>query len=107
MRTNIIVDLQIGEQTIEELPPAPPPAVPASVSMRQGRKALASVGLLKAVDAAISSIADPAQRIDAQIDWEYATEIRRQSPLIASLGPALGLTDAQIDGLFIAAAGIE
>lgn len=106
MRTNIIVDLQTGEQTIEELPPAPPPAVPASVSMRQGRKALASVGLLGAVDAAITSIADPAQRIDAQIEWEYATEIRRESPLIASLGPALGLSEAQIDSLFIAAAAI-
>lgn len=84
----------------------PPPAVPSAVSMRQGRKALASVGLLGAVDAAITSIADPAQRIDAQIDWEYATEIRRQSPLIASLGPALGLSEAQIDSLFIAAAAI-
>lgn len=87
-------------------PPPPPPSVPARVSMRQGRLALLGVGLLDTVEAAIASIADTTERRAAQIDWEYATEIRRTSPLIASLGPALGLSEAQIDQLFIAAEAI-
>ncbi|MFM9829724.1 MAG: hypothetical protein ACKVOB_13445 [Sphingomonas sp.] len=76
------------------------------VSMRQARLALLGAGLLDDVEAAINGIADAAARTAAQIDWEYATEVRRVSPLVASLGPALGLTDAQIDALFVAAAGI-
>lgn len=87
-------------------PPPPPPTVPVAVSMRQGRQALLRVGLLDAVDAAIAGITDPLERRTAQIDWQHATEIRRASPLIASLGPALGLSEAQIDSLFIAAAAI-
>ena len=93
------------EVAIADAPPPPP--VPASVSMRQGRLALLAAGLLDTVEAGIASIPDATKRRAAEIDWEYATEIRRQSPLIASLGPALGLTDAQIDGLFIAAEGIQ
>lgn len=90
----------------QEEPPAQP-VVPFAVSMRQGRLALLAAGLLDAVDAGIAGIVNPVERRAAQIDWEYATEIRRDSPLIASLGPALGLSEAQIDELFIAAAGIE
>lgn len=88
------------------VPPEPaPPPVPTRVTMRQGRLALLAVGLLDTVEGAINGIADPVERRATQIDWEYAAEIRRDSPLIASLGPALGLTGAQIDELFVAAAG--
>jgi hypothetical protein len=37
---------------------------------------------------------------DAQIEWEYAHEIRRDSPLIASVASGLGLENAAIDELF-------
>jgi hypothetical protein len=79
-------------------------AVPQSVSMAQARKALFGAGLLGAIDAAIAGIADEAERERAAIDWEYAAEVRRDSPLVASLAPALGLGEAQIDALFTAAA---
>lgn len=76
------------------------------VSMRQARLVLLGAGLLANVDAAIASIPDAGAKAAAEIDWEYATEVRRVSPLIASLAPALGLTDEQIDALFEAAAAI-
>lgn len=83
-----------------EIVPSP---VPVTVSMRQARLALLGAGMLIAVDTAIAGMPSP-QKEAAQIEWEYATEVRRNSPLIAALGPALGLSEEQIDGLFRAAA---
>lgn len=79
--------------------------IPAAVTMRQARLALLNEGLLANVDAAISAMPSPAREA-AQIDWEYASEVSRSSPLIAALGPSLGLDDAAIDALFIAAGAI-
>lgn len=105
MATALRINSATGEAETVTIPDSDP-VVPAIVSMRQARLALLSAGLLANVDAAIAALPSP-QREAAQIDWEYATEVRRASPLIAALGPALGLTDAQIDALFIAAAVIE
>lgn len=80
-------------------------AIPASVSMRQARLALLSAGLLTQVNTAIAAMPGTAGEA-ARIEWEYATEVRRDSPLIAALAPALGMTDAQIDALFVSAAGL-
>jgi hypothetical protein len=74
------------------------PSAPESVSMRQARLALLAEGLLDDVEAAVS-VADRG----TQIEWEYAKDVRRDSPLIASLGSALGLGSEQIDALFIEA----
>ena len=82
-------------------PPAQPEAVPASVSMRQARLALSRNGLLADAETAISSAGD-----EAQIEWEYATSLRRDHPLVVSLGQTLGLDDATKDALFIQAAAI-
>lgn len=77
------------------------------VSMHQARLALLGAGILNNVQSAIDGIADPTARAAAHIDWEYATEVRRLSPLITRLAPALGLNDAEIDDLFSTAAGIS
>jgi len=77
---------------------------PEVVSMAQARKALILSGIsIASVDAAISSISDDQERELTQTDWEYSTSVRRESPLIASLSPALSLTSEQVDDLFILA----
>ena len=88
--------------------PADPivPVVPQSVTMRQARLALLRAGLLDDVDAAIAAIPDPVQRKAAEIEWEYATVIERNSSLVTSLAAGLGLTAADIDALFEAASRI-
>lgn len=87
-----------GELTIA--PYAPPPAPPVTqVSMRQARLALLAADLLDDVEAMMTQ-ADRA----VQIEWEYATVVDRNSPLVVAIGAALGLTDAQIDALFADAA---
>lgn len=77
----------------------PPPPVPGVVSRFQARAALHNAGLLAGVEAAVAA-ADPF----TQIAWADATEFRRDSPTIAALAVALGMTGAQLDDLFRAAA---
>lgn len=76
--------------------PLPPPI--EAITMRQARLALLGAGLLDKVNAAVVA-AGPA----AGIEWEYAQEIRRDSPLIAQLADGLGLDSATIDSLFMKA----
>ena len=83
-----------------------PVVIPASVTARQARLALLQIGKLDAVSAALAAIPDPAQRTAAQIEWEYATVIERNSPLVQSLAAGLGLTAPAIDALFEAASRI-
>lgn len=78
-----------------------PPAIP-SVTMRQARLALLSAGLLQNVTTAINSLPSP-QKEAAQIEWEYSQEVHRDKPFVAVLAGALGLTDTQLDNLFLTA----
>ena len=80
-------------------PPAAPTPIPQSVTMRQARLALLAAGLLDTVETAIAG-AGPA----AVIEWDYATEVQRASGLVPAMATALGLTDEQIDALFVQAA---
>lgn len=77
--------------------------VPYSVTMRQARLALLGAGKLSLVDAAIASLPSP-QKEAAQVTWEFSSEVQRYNGLVSQMGPALGMTSAQIDALFIAAA---
>lgn len=73
--------------------------VPAVVSMRQARLALLGAGLLAPVNEAIATM-EGAKGEAARIEWEYAQEVRRDSPLVAALSAAFGWTAAQLDDLF-------
>ena len=77
--------------------------VPASISPRQARLALAAQGLLAQVDASIAAMPDGVKE-SVQIEWEYATEIARDSVLTSSLGAQIGLNEEGLDALFKAAA---
>lgn len=85
-------------------PPPPVPQVPQAVTMRQARLALDAAGLLDGVEAAIAAIANPAQRRKAQIEWEFAADVQRNHGLVPTMATALGMTEAQIDALFMQAA---
>jgi hypothetical protein len=82
-------------------PPTLPPTVPAQITMRQARLALLQAGMLDAVDAAINALSEPA-KTRARIEWEYSSSVVRANGFVAVLATALGLTDAQLDALFIA-----
>ena len=79
--------------------------IPQSVTMRQARLALEAVGKLDDVDAAIAALPLPTRKL-AQIEWEYSNEVQRANGIVSQLGPALSLTEAEIDALFVAAAAL-
>ena len=75
----------------------------AKVSMRQARLALIQQGLLDQVNAVIASLPEPEKSI-VETEWEYAATVERKSPWIATLAPALNMTEEQMDDLFKLAA---
>jgi len=98
------VNIQTGEVT--EHPDAPatpelPAPIPSIVFMRQARIALHRQGYLATVNAAVPSMGE-----EAQITWEYATEVRRDDALTLAMVALLGLTEQQADELFTLAASL-
>ena len=87
----------------EEVAAAYAASVPQSVTMRQARLALHAAGLLTSVNAAIAAIPEP-DRTAASITWEFASSVDRGFGMVPQLAAALGMTETQIDDLFIAAA---
>jgi len=73
------------------------------VSRLQAKVALSEAGLLDAAEAAVEASTDAR----VKIAWKEASEFRRLSPAILLLQPELGLTDAQLDDIFRAAALVE
>lgn len=95
----------IAEVEATYVPPEPePPYVPASVTRRQAKQALLLNGLLGNVQPAIDAITDATQRAMIQIEWDDSQVFERNRPALIALGAALGLTNAQLDALFIEAA---
>ncbi len=85
--------------------PEPATVVPPEVTMRQARLALLGAGLLDDVETAIDAMSDPAKTA-ARIEWDYSNTLRRDHPLVTTLGAGLGLTGGQLDDLFIAASAL-
>jgi len=92
-------------QALRDAANAPVPIVIDSVTMRQARLALLGAGLLAQVEAAFDALPEP-NKSAAKIEWEFATALNRDHPLVASLAVALGLTDEQIDALFLQASAL-
>lgn len=74
--------------------------VPESITMRQCRLKLLDLKMLGLVDQAINLLPSP-QKEQAQIEWEYASEVRRDNPLIGQLMQAMGMDESELDNLFI------
>ncbi len=86
--------------TIPEPTPDEKRAAMPNLTARQLRLGLLSLGKLDAVPAAISALPSP-DREQAEIEWQYASEFRRLHPLIVQLIPILGLTDDQVDAVWL------
>lgn len=91
----------------EFLPPLPVDPVllvPQQVTRYQARAALYKAGLLDDVEG-FMALPDTDRLL--VLAWQDAQTFKRHSPMVVDLGKVLGLTAAQIDELFIAAAAIE
>jgi hypothetical protein len=76
--------------------------IPQEVTQRQARLALLKAGLLDKINEFVAK-AEGKEGESMRIEWEFADVISRTHPLIVSLAPALGLTQEQIDKLFVEA----
>lgn len=70
--------------------------VPTTLTIRQARRVLLAHNLLDTVEAAVAQ-ADRA----TQIDWEFATEVKRDWPALQAITASLGMKPEQLDALFI------
>ena len=75
--------------------------VPQTVTMRQASIALELAGLLDDVEAIVATL----PRI-YQIEWQRASVVLRDNPLVEMVRQEHGMTEAQIDDLFIAASAL-
>jgi hypothetical protein len=84
-------------------PPQVVPVVPDTVALWQAKAALSAAGLLTQADAAIAA----ANNSVLTLFWATAANLDRASPTLATLAGALNLSSAQVDQLFIQAAGVS
>lgn len=91
----------------ESAPAAAQPTVPQQITRAQGKAALITMGAWDGVTAYVAAIADPTERALAEVALNDTLTWQRSSPFLNTAAAALGLTPAQIDALFVAAAAIE
>jgi hypothetical protein len=75
------------------------------VDMRQARLALLYSGLLPIVEQAIAGMLGVEGQA-ARIEWEFASTVARDNPLVVAMATVIGITSAQMDDLLTYAATI-
>lgn len=85
-------------------PCTPPESLgPQSVTRYQALMALHSAGKLSQVQ---TMMVNPTTPIRVQLAWQNATTFLRRSDMVETMGLALGLTEEDIDALFLAASAV-
>lgn len=102
----VVVVREVVPWMAEEIEAHRKSLVPESVTMRQARIALSRAGLIPAVEQALATMEGQAGE-EARIEWDYSSQVFRHKPFVIGLGTSIGLTESQIDELFITATGIE
>ena len=85
--------------TAEELEAKFKASVPQSITMRQARLALVEGGLLATINNAIAQGTDEVMKVE----WEYSDEVRRDWDSLITMANGLGMTEDDLDNLFILA----
>lgn len=100
-----VYDAITGErQELPDLPAIPSaPNIPREVTMRQARLALHAAGKLSLVESAIEALPEP-PKTAARIEWEYSNTVQRHNGFVSQIAPLIGMTESEIDSLFIQAA---
>ncbi len=82
------------------------PAVPTPpITRRQLRLTLVRNGIaLSTVESAIEAMPEGLEKAEAQIEWADASEFERSHPTLLLIASALGLSEAQVDTMWLEAA---
>ena len=81
--------------------------VPQQVARAQGKAALIKAGLWSGVLSFVAAIPGDTQRALAEVALHDTQHWQRNSPFLNAAKSGLGMTDEQLDALFVAAAQIE
>lgn len=94
----------IGDSWDGEMFTSPEPSLsaPASITPRQGLLILSRYNLLDTVQTMLAGMTGQ-EGVEARIDFEKANEWKREWPLLNGMATALGLSQAQVDQMFIEA----
>lgn len=93
--------LEVGQGFTPIVPEPEPEPVPSQVTPRQIRLALIDRGIMPSqITQMLTSIEDETLREKALVEWEKATTVRRDHPLIAQLSSALSFNEEDVDELF-------
>lgn len=84
-------------------PPEPPVTIPQEITPLQGLLALDAAGVSAAYEAWASG---PARTFAERAFINKAQTWRRNDPVLAGAAIALGITEEQLDGLFVMAVGM-
>ena len=112
LRADLGADAAQYEEMIAEVeatyvPPEPQPIpVPQQITRAQGKAALIIQGLWGAALDYVAAIQDPTQRALANVALHDTLTWERSSPFLNAVVNGLGMTDEQLDALFIQAGGI-
>jgi hypothetical protein len=98
--TNYLQALADGVQL-----PALPPRIPREIDNWRARAVLDLAGLLEPVEAALGSLTG-VEGVIARHAWESGAPLARHGATVVALAPALGLSDSQVDAMFIQADGL-
>lgn len=93
---------EVRDKTEEELYQEFMNMVPNKITLRQAKLALLQSGLLDSVNSIINSM-EGVEGQAARIEWDYAKDVERNSPLVNNLAIALTLSEKQVCDLFIEA----
>lgn len=80
--------------------------IPQEVQLWRVRVILKLGGLESAIETALNSLSEPT-KTGALYIWNYGTTVERSSQTVQLLQNVLGLTDAQVDDIFIQANQIQ
>ena len=91
LSTGELKTIQFTQKEIDEIAANQPPAPIRTIDARRLRLALLQLNLLDNVEAAIATLGRA-----AQIEWEFATDIKENYPLVLALAANLGLDTVAI-----------
>lgn len=95
--------LTLTEEPLQDYE-APRPAVPEHISAPQARAVLRARGLYDAVAALMAA---PETDPVVKDFWEYEYQLDRASPALNAMAVALGLSQSDLDDMFIAGAQVR
>jgi len=90
----------VPEQPIEII------VVPQEVQLWRARTVLKLLGMEQVIEIALNSLEEPA-KTGALYIWQFGTTVERNSQTVLLLQTVLGLTDSQVDDIFIQAENIQ